>query len=169
VITKLPELAKEKFGADALEHIMENVEVPCGGAYAVGNYDAAEVETLIAELSSQQNVSPHLLLHDFGAHLFTRFQAQYSVFLRNIDHTFDFLTHIHVEVLKLYPDPELPRFESSIDGNVMVCEYFSLHRLADLGVGLIDACIDHFGGGISVECQDFAPAVHSRFALTRKR
>lgn len=73
---------------------MENLEVPCGGGYAIGNYYAADVETLVAELGSQQNVCPRLRVHDFSAHLFTRVQAQCSVFLQNLGNTFDFLTQI---------------------------------------------------------------------------
>jgi hypothetical protein len=58
---------------------------------------------------------------------------------------------IHVEVRKLYPDAELPRFESTfpVEGS-MEFVYRSPRHFDDLAAGLIAGCIEHFGEDVQV-------------------
>ena len=176
VFTELTELAERKFGEDAMDNVFDNVELSSGGAYtSIGYYAAEELNTLVVELAKRQSICPQVLVHGFGEHLFSQFERQFPRFFTDIDNAFDFLAQvdgvIHVEVRKLYPDAELPRFESSIEGDRMVIDYFSPRGLADLASGLIDACIAYYGGGIAVKREDLAPApaAHSRFELIRQR
>jgi hypothetical protein len=61
-------------------------------------------------------------------------------FLKTIDN------YIHPEVLKLYPDAELPSFAAEMNGkNEMTLRYTSTRRLADFAIGLIRGAANHFG------------------------
>ena len=52
---------------------------------------------------------------------------------------------IHPEVLKLYPDAELPRFElEKQEENELVLIYRSSRKMSDFAEGLIEACMNHF-------------------------
>ena len=63
--------------------------------------------------------------------------------------TFELLSniedYIHVEVKKLYPEAELPTFETKIlNDREMQMIYTSDRRMADFAEGLINGCIEHF-------------------------
>ncbi len=52
---------------------------------------------------------------------------------------------IHVEVLKLYPEAELPSFEvKQVSRSEMSMLYHSPRRLSDLAEGLITGCLEYF-------------------------
>jgi hypothetical protein len=75
---------------------------------------------------------------------------------------------IHVEVRKLYPDAELPVFNvSRPDAQTLVLDYRSPRCLDALAHGLIDACVERFGGGVHVQRVPLGPthADGSRFTL----
>ena len=59
--------------------------------------------------------------------------------------------YVHLEVLKLYPDAELPFFScTSPEPGMMIMTYRSKRNLPDLAEGLILACIDHFDESLLV-------------------
>ena len=77
-------------------------------------------------------------------------------FFSGVDSAFTFLAsidgHIHVEVRKLYPDAELPRFECRMLGpSQMEMIYTSSRPFADLAEGLIVGCAKHFGQPMTIE------------------
>ena len=55
--------------------------------------------------------------------------------------------HIHVEVKKLYPDAELPKFEHTRDGDLLTLNYSSPRPLAAVAQSLLNACLKFFGDG----------------------
>jgi len=58
---------------------------------------------------------------------------------------------IHAEVLKLYPDAQLPRFDvEHQDEHRLVLVYRSPRHMPELALGLIEGCIDHFGQSVTV-------------------
>ena len=66
-------------------------------------------------------------------------------FLNSIDQ------YIHPEVLKLYPDAELPRFQSEIKSdNEMVLNYMSSRKMSDLAIGLIKGAANYFEEDVDV-------------------
>ncbi|MEM7504601.1 MAG: heme NO-binding domain-containing protein [Pseudomonadota bacterium] len=173
VFTEFLEMAESQFGDDAVDDLLDQTELESGGVYtAVGYYSATELGTLVSGLSCQQGVCPHHLVTDFGGHLFDKFKAGYPDFFTGVDSLFDFLeqveTVIHVEVRKLYPDAELPRFESRRENDCLIFDYFSPRGLGDLAEGLIRSAIEHFGESVDVDRLDIAPApaAHTRFTLT---
>jgi hypothetical protein len=145
VFTEFFGMVEQVFSADMVDDLIEATEPPSGGAYtAVGTYDHAEIVAMVVELSARSGTPTDELLAAFGKHLFGRFHELYPVFFDGVPDAFSFLSSIedviHVEVRKLYPDAELPRFESWFpDEESMVLVYRSTslprpRRRADRGM-----------------------------------
>lgn len=174
VFTEFLEMVDEVFSADMVDDIIDESKVESGGAYTtVGFYDHQEMLALVTALSHKTGKPIPDLVQHFGRHLFSRFQQLYPQFFYGITHAFDFLesieTRIHVEVHKLYPDAELPSFEVTRDGiNKLEMIYRSKRPFADLALGLIQGCIEKYGGGYQVTHEPMAVAVgsQSRFVVT---
>ncbi|MBK8017047.1 MAG: heme NO-binding domain-containing protein [Betaproteobacteria bacterium] len=157
VFTEFLDMVGAKFSPDMADDIIDDADPPSGGAYtAVGTYDHGEIVAMVVALSRRSGVPVPQLLHTFGQHLFGRFVELYPGFFTGITGALDFLERIenviHVEVLKLYPDAELPRFEihrDSADSMTMV--YRSPRGMGDLAAGLIDGCIAHYGQPVSID------------------
>ena len=157
IFTEFMDLVESAFGFDTVDEIIERSDLPSGGAYtAVGTYDHGEIASLVTNLSEISGKSVPDLLHLFGAHLFSRFSELYPDLIGSSDNALDFLesveNYIHVEVRKLYPNAELPRFDCSRPGpGELVMVYHSGKHLEDLAGGLIEGCLAHFGETATVD------------------
>ena len=156
VFTEFIALVEETYGLEKLEGLMSACALHSQGAYtAVGSYDHQELMSMVSKLSDTENITPKKVLVMFGRYIHHTFLEQYSAFFKDQD-TFSFLksidSHIHVEVIKLYPDAELPKFEyNQEDSNTLVLHYKSTRPFADLAEGLILQTIEHFGESISLQ------------------
>ncbi len=126
VFREFLEMVEESFGMNVADRIIQESELPSGGAYtSVATYDHREILTLVGKLHEQTQVPVPDLVRAFGRHLFHRFVALYPGFFVGVPSAFAFLQRIdgiiHVEVRKLYPDAELPAFD---------CEPLGSDRLA---------------------------------------
>jgi hypothetical protein len=175
IFTEFMEMVDSEFGAELTEKMLEASKVPSGGIYtAVGTYDHGELLTLVHQLSQETAIPVPDLVRSFGRHLFGRFVKSYARFFQGVDSTFQFLAqvddHVHVEVLKLYPEAELPKFTSQrLDDNRMIFDYRSRRPFGDLAEGLILGCAEHYGESLQVQRQPL-PAESGtaiRFLLTR--
>lgn len=157
VFTQFLDLVEDKFGYDMVDSILEKSDLPSGGIYtAVGTYHHSEMVQLLTHLSAATGISVSDLLKLYGRHLFGILAKGYGHFLTNIHSSFDLLEnlekYIHVEVKKLYPDAELPTFETTrIDEHTLEMIYHSERKLGDFGVGLMEACFEHFGEKATVQ------------------
>ncbi len=176
VFAEFIDFVEEIFSPEVVDDIIEASDLPSGGAYtSVGTYDHTELLQLVTALSEKSNIPIPELVHSFGKHLFGRLALAYPEFLAGVETSLDFLQrvedHIHVEVLKLYPDAELPHLEckASRPGRLSMI-YRSQRPLADLAEGLIEGCADHFGEQIHIERKNLADEPHTvvHFSLTRK-
>ena len=84
------------------------------------------------------------------------FSGRFPAFFQSQPTLFDFLSSIdaviHVEVLKLYPDAELPSFRVEQRGDdTMTLTYRSNRHMAPLAVGLIEGAAVHYGRQVSIE------------------
>lgn len=161
VFTEFTELVEKASSEDILEDVFDDCpDLSSGGAYtAVGKYDHTEILALVKALSERTGMPVSELVFTFGEHLFKRFTELYPAFFENVDGTFHFLSmtehHIHVEVKKLYPQAELPKFDCVADApDRLTMHYKSSRPFADLAAGLISGCIEHFGEDISVSRSD---------------
>lgn len=157
VFTEFLEMVEDKFSTDLADRIIETANPESGGAYtSVGTYDHKELVSMVVALSQETGITVPNLLHNFGRHLFGKFLRSFPSFFEGTADAFELLervdSHIHIEVRKLYPDAELPKFDTRrIGPNEFEMIYSSSRHFQDLAGGLIDACIDHYSDKISVE------------------
>jgi hypothetical protein len=175
VFTEFLEMVEEAHSPDMVDAIIAEAAPPHGGAYtAVGTYPAQEMGALVGALARHSGQPAAELLRGFGAHVFGRFAVLYPAFFEGVTDTFDFLERIelviHTEVLKLYPDAELPSVlaERSGPGGLRVT-YRSPRCMADFAEGLIEGAATHFGDRIEVQrsLPRGTPAPLLVFTLTR--
>ena len=150
VFTEFMDMVEEVFSPEVLDTIIEQSNLPNHGAYtSVGTYDHQEIVRLTTQLSAHSNIPVETLLKTFGKHLFGRFSQLFPVFFIEPQNAFDFLkkldSYIHVEVKKLYPDAELPRFfYEHTEEHTLVLYYLSSRHFEDLAVGLIEGCLEYY-------------------------
>ena len=175
VFTEFLEMVESRFSADMVDDIIDDANLPSGGAYtAVGTYPHDEMVALVVALSQRSGAAVRDLLLAFGEHLFGRFVVGYPAFFSDVSDAFTFLAGIediiHREVRKLYPDAELPRFDiERHTDRELVLLYQSGRHFEDLAEGLMRGCIAHFGGGITIArtVVGEGDARSERFVLTR--
>ena len=176
IFTEFMEMVENTFSMDMVDDIIDDAQPASGGAYtAVGTYDHQEMVNLVVALSRRSGIAVPELLKAFGSYLFGRFVINYPAFFVNKHDALDFLMDIediiHPEVLKLYPDAELPRFDVDRESpNRLTLVYRSQRHFEDVADGLIQGCIQHFGGAITVsrEVVDDSGVPCERFVLTRE-
>ena len=167
VFTEFLELIEAKFGFDTVDAILESAAPLSGGSYTtVGTYDHRELAGLVAALSKKVGVPAPELLKEYGRHLFGRFVAGFPVFFEDATDPLEFLTtveaYIHVEVRKLYPDAELPVLDHEhVDGGLELT-YRSPRPFGSFAAGLVEGCLDHFGGTFQVESDDQSTDAETR-------
>lgn len=150
VFTEFLDMVEAEFGYDIVDKIIENSNLTSKGIYtSVGTYSHGEIVSLLTNLSEEVSVEAEILLKAFGKYLFDAFLSSYPHFFSQVDNVVDFLKsiddHIHVEVLKLYPDATLPTFNciTKEDGSLEMT-YKSERRMAALAEGLIEKSIAHY-------------------------
>lgn len=157
VFTELLEMVEQKFGYQTVESIIQKSELPNNGAYtSIGTYNFSEMGALVHNLHKETNIPIPDLLEVFGAYFFAYLASNYSRFLERADTLFNFLdsihNHIHVEVKKLYPDAELPAFDTiEMTGSKMVMTYTSERKLGDFAKGLISKSAEYFQEKVTIE------------------
>ena len=159
VFTEFLEMVESKFSADMVDDIIEDSNLPSGGAYtAVGTYDHGELVLMVGALAQRSGLPVPALVHAFGLHLFGRFHALYPGFFTGVPTGLDFLegieTVIHTEVRKLYPDAQLPQFDCVRTDSGLDMVYLSPRHFGDLAAGLIAGALLHFGDPVSVTRHD---------------
>lgn len=159
VFKELIGMVEDKFGPDTADQIIEENDLASGGAYtSVGTYDHTEILKLVTSLSKAAKLPISELVKAFGKHLVTVFNKGFPDFFKK-ENCFEFLKsiddYIHVEVKKLYPDAELPKFTfDEPSKNELNLYYESSRPFADLAEGLITGTIAHYGEDIKLEIKD---------------
>jgi len=156
VFTEFLELVEEKFGLPTVQRIIDGCDLKTEGVYtSVGTYDHKEMGLMISKLSEIEGIPVENILQDYGQFFFTVLSQSYPQFMGDHDLFSFFKTidnYIHPEVLKLYPDAELPRFDAKvISTNELILVYQSSRKMADFAVGLIYGAGDYFGEKLRVE------------------
>ena len=172
VFTEFLEMVENTFSMDMVDDIIEEANPPSGGAYtAVGTYDHQELVAMVVALSKRTDIAVPDLIKAFGTHLFSVFSKNYSQFFEHIPDAFTFLSGIedviHAQVVKLYPDADLPRFDCQREGDVLYMTYHSLRHFADLAEGLILGCGTYFGESLTLGREEI-DANTTRFIVTKQ-
>lgn len=156
VFTEFLDMVEDKFSADMVDDIIDDANPASGAAYtAVGTYDHQELVDMVAALSKRTEIPVDTLVKVFGEHVFTVFATNYPSFFANVPDALTFLSGIediiHAEVIKLYPDAQLPKFDCHYDGDTLVMDYQSPRHFSDLAEGLIKGCGAHFGTNLDID------------------
>lgn len=176
VFRSLVEHMEGSFGLEVTDTVLSAAELPSGGAYTnVGVYDHTEILQIVTHLSQQTGVEAAALVDSFGEYLFGKLVEAHPEFVEEQSDLFTFLeqieTVIHVNVRRLYPEAELPRFHCSrVQDGPMTLIYQSHRPFAGLVPGLVRGASAHFGQPVSIDHQPLAPGdgTHARFVVTRR-
>ena len=150
VFTSLIDMLEEKVSPEFADDVIMEAELENDGAYtAVGYYPFEQMQRLLGVLVEKTGKSENELLYDFGFYLFGKLAKAHGDVLANTDDMLDMLAHldddIHVQVKKLYPDADLPRFKVlSRTDNAMRLQYYSERELYAMAEGLMDAAAEHY-------------------------
>lgn len=151
IFTEFFAFVEENHSIEFLQETIDQTDLASKGVYtATGTYPFCEMGALLTTVVERTGKDAFELLKLFGGHLFKHFSKTSSHFFEGIDNAFDFLntveSHIHVDVRKLYPDAELPSFDTLVHTpDRFVMKYESSRGLGALCEGLIRGCLDHFG------------------------
>ena len=173
VFAEFLEMVEEKFSPEILDEIIVESDLASGGAYTtVGTYDHNEIVQLVSKLSEKTGIAVEDLVFAFGEYLAVRFSVIFPVFFEQAGNVFDFMksldNHIHVEVRKLYPDADLPKFDfDDSDPECLVMEYQSSRGFAKLAHGLMIGVIKHFKESVDVSLEHIHGDNHVLFHLRK--
>ncbi len=151
VFVELLRMAEDALGEATVDAVLEEVPLSTGGAYStVGNYPCGELMTLVRAFSTRSGASTDELQRLFGHWMLKRFAAAHPTFFATKCDALQMLEaiegEVHVEVLKLYPDAELPSFATErLPDGVLRLVYRSPRPLVPFCHGLVEACLEHFG------------------------
>jgi hypothetical protein len=150
------DLAEKKYGLGVVQEIIDNAELASKGVYtAVGTYNHREFFQILDQVATIESIHREDVLQSFGEHFLLVLSRSYPDFFNKTE-VFEFLKsiddYIHPTVLKLYPDAQLPSFESEVlNQKEMKLIYRSSRKMARFAKGLIVASGEYFGDKLTVE------------------
>ncbi|EAP86666.1 heme NO-binding domain-containing protein [Croceibacter atlanticus] len=156
VFTEFLELVEQKFGLEVVDEIIEKSDLESNGAYtSIGTYKFSEMLQLLSHLSTKTSISIDELLLVYAEHFFGVLVKSYPVLIKSYSDPINMLasieSHIHIEVLKIYPDAELPTFEViSKSKNSLILIYKSSRAMYYFGLGLMNKTFDYFNSSAEI-------------------
>ena len=175
VFSEFTEMVEEVFSAEMVEKILDDCDLESGGAYtSVGSYSHTEIISLVGALSKRTGMAADDLQRVFGKHLLKIFSERYPAFFENVNGAFEFFKsvdgHIHKEVLKLYPNANLPRFTYELrDEDTLILNYFSARPFGVLAEGLIAGTLEYYGVEADVASTDHSTDEENRVQFTIRK
>lgn len=161
VFVELIAMAESIAGEDKVDEILDDCDLESGGVFtSVGNYPCSELMKVVQAFSDALDAPVDLLQNKFGQWMFNKFVDGYPVFFNGKNDAFTMLesieNEVHVEVRKLYPEVELPTFETIrvADGEMKMI-YASERPLVAFCEGMIEACLSHFGKPATIARREF--------------
>jgi hypothetical protein len=157
VFTEFLSMLDQKFSPETTEEVLMSAPLASGGSYtAVGTYPHEELVAMLLKACEITQTPPPQMLQKFGAHLLKVFRKKFPDFFTAHRDPLDFLeqvdSYVHVEVYKLYPDAELPRFYCQrLSPGRLLMDYHSSRHLDDLAYGLIMEAITSYGVSADVQ------------------
>lgn len=169
-------MVEKEFGYAMVDQLIESTDLESNGIYTnVGTYDYREMHKLVHSLHQKTEISIPELMQAFGRHMHKIFTSGYGLFYTSCRDAFEFLesieNHIHVEVRKLYPDAELPSFQTRrIDNHTLEMIYSSKRQMGEFAKGLIKNAIEYYDQDASIEQELIDPdGSMVRFVIKMKR
>lgn len=156
IFTEFFDLVEQAFGFEVAEKIIDECDLPSGGVYtAVGTYDHTEILALVGMLSKITETPAPQLLTTYGRFIYPKLHAQLKGMRLEFGSSFELFSSlddiIHPEVLKLYPDAELPNFDARrLSESQLLLKYSSCRPFAYMAEGLILGASDYYHENLSV-------------------
>jgi len=150
----IEDVVTEALSADAWDDVVDSSGVT--GAYtSLGNYPDGDLTRIVIATAAAAGLSEDATVRLSGRAGFKHLMRRAPHLLEGLDDWKAVLTSldsiIHPEVLKIYPDADVPRFEIVADGDALIVTYTSKRDLCVLADGLMLGCGDSFGVELSVE------------------
>ncbi|WP_106743758.1 heme NO-binding domain-containing protein [Yoonia maritima] len=167
VFVELLKMAEGAFGEDVVDDVLDKADLENGGAFTtVGNYPCSDLVKIVEAFSDHSGLSAEVLQRKFGAWMMDHFGENYPDFFKDKSNSFAMLEavdgEIHVEVRKLYPDAELPKFVTERKSDThLEMTYSSPRPLAAFCHGLIEACVERFDETAEIDRGPTRPADNS--------
>lgn len=160
VFTEFFEMVEEKHGFEVVDQLIKKTELATGGAYTtIGTYDHKELLALVGNLHHLTDISVNDLLVIYGQYLFPKLLTISPDTVSQFGDSFELVgavdSIIHVEVMKLYPDAELPKFcVIKQNEEEMHVTYTSCRPFAYLARGLILGSAEFYNENIAVDIEN---------------
>ncbi len=151
------ELVEKEFGYEMVDKLIDSCNLDSDGIYtSVGTYDHSEMVQLVTKLSEFSGIGVPDLLNTYAKYFGKTHLRKYESFYQEATDTFSFLEsidgHIHVEVKKLYPEAELPKFSTNkLSDNKLELLYSSKRKMGDFAEGLILDTADYYNEKIEIQ------------------
>lgn len=175
VFTEFIDMIEQVHGDEFADRMLTESELESGGIYtAVGTYPFSEMVTMLTWLKSETGATMGELQSTFGKFIFGTFLTNYQSFFDRAETAFDFLEsiekHIHVEVRKLYPDAELPTFETKLlSDSVLEMIYKSERKMSSFAEGLIEKTLVYYQTDADIETEMIKEdGSEVRFVISKK-
>lgn len=175
VFREFTDMVEHHFGESMVDDLIVTTNPASGGSYTtVGTYDHGELIAMVQILSERTGITAPTLVHSFGKHLADVFSKKFPAFFDDCPNTFEFLkkidNHIHVEVKKLYPDAELPKFtyiqHSEFEFELI---YESQRDFSHLAHGLIEGCMEYFKEAFQINREDILGGSNTKVIFKLRR
>jgi len=150
-------MIEQKEGYETVDQMIEKCVPKRNGVYStVGTYPFEEMKILLEEYSNRTEKDANIILKEFGIHAFKKFAENYPGIIEKYFSPFDLIAEIndviHVEVLKLYEDAELPQFSvSEYSFEKIELVYSSSRKLWAMAEGLMEGCFKYFKEEVKIE------------------
>jgi len=160
VFTEFFEMVEEEHGFGLVDKLIEKTELSTSGAYTnIGAYNHKELLALVTNLHHLTDISVNDLLVNYGQYLFPRLMKISPDVVSQFGNSFELVAAvdsiIHVEVLKIYPDAELPEFcVIKQNENELQVTYTSCRPFAYLAKGLILGSAKYYIENIAVDIEN---------------
>jgi hypothetical protein len=156
VFTEFIEFVEETYGFDTSDKMLEPEDGNDKIYTQAGNYPFEELVALVISVHETEGVELEEILFKFGRYLFGKLVRMAPFLISGSNSTIEAIskvdTYIHIEVKKLYPEAELPKFHViKMEENYLEIEYQSEKRLEILAKGLMMGAGDHFNENIEVD------------------
>lgn len=156
VFTEFIEFVEETFSFETSDIMLE----PENGIDKIytqaGNYPIEELVMMILSVNETEKVEVEDIIYQFGVYLFPKLVRMAPFLVSSAVGTLEVIskvdTYIHIEVKKLYPEADLPKFEvKKLEKDYLEIEYISEKRLEILAKGLMMGASKYFNETIQVD------------------
>jgi hypothetical protein len=167
VFTEFIEYIEDSFGFDICDDMLEGKQPYTQG----GNYNFGELVDMIMIVHKATNEPVDRLLFEFGKFMFTKLSTMAPHFLSEHKTSLEYIAnvdkYVHVEVKKLYPDADLPKFEIEEQSDTrLVMRYVSQKALDRFAEGIMRSCVEHYKESVDIKLENISEEPHiTRFTL----